>query len=323
MSTASRYQGGLKKESAYGVDPTVDQFFRVIKDTVKPDIATLESKSLRPGQAPHQSGFVNYTQGASGQISMEVSTKQFGAWFAQCFGALTTSGPSASYYTHTYTMDDIDRSHTWQGNRPRFPTNADKAFTFTGGKVSKFKLATSTDNLLLLDVDVDYQNWTYGTALATASYPSADLLFSFLGATVSLGGTTIGALDWSLEVDNSLNVNRRYLDGTGLKSEQKGTGDYPVAMWAVTLDFDDTTQIARIAQASADAGAVAAVNANFAVAGSSSIITVSIPAARFEEGFPEVSGPASLQTPLKGRCMFDGTNSPVTLTYKTLTAQGF
>ncbi len=323
MTTSSRYQGGYKKEGTYGTDPTVDAFFRVIKDEIVPQYAKLQSNSLRPGFVRSQTQFVNWLQGAQGPLSFEVSGKQFAKLFWQCLGAVSSTGPDVpvtGYYQHTYSMHALnDRSFTWQGNRPKFPTDADLAYTFTGGKVTKWKLSNSVEGLLILDLDCDFQSWTNGTALASASYPTvSDPLFSFLGASVTMSGTSVPVYDFSIEVDNSLKVDRRYLDNSqGLKKEQVGSG-FRMGTWSATVDNDNSTQLDRIAKASAAAGNVASIVATWAVAGATEAVQVTLAAPSFDEGYPKVSGPDALNQPLKGQIFDDGTNSPVSIVYTTL-----
>jgi hypothetical protein len=181
------------------------------------------------------------------------------------------------------------------------------------------------EQLLNLDLDVDFQNFTTAGGLQTASYPTADdNLFSFLGASILIDGTNTGVncTDFSVEVDNKLNLNRRYLNGTGLKSEQLTTGEFRVGTWEAKLDFDALTHVNRIAAASAAAGGVVQIQANWGIAGLTDAVTVTLPAARFDEGYPEVTGAQSLMSPLKGPVMFDGTNSPVEVTYVTRSSAG-
>ncbi len=322
MSTASKYQGGFKKESTYGTAVTVDTFFPVVSDTITPQYATLDSNSLRPGFARHQGSYVKYILGAQGQLTFEVSSRQYAKWLFQMMGTVdtTTSLADASYKVHTYTMSaDIGiHSFTWQGARPTFPSDDANPFTFSGGKVSKWKLSNAAEGLLALVLDCDFQDWTDGTALASASYPSGDTLFSFQGASVLFDNTSVDVYDIEVEVDNQLKLDRRYLNGSGLKSEPVENGNFRMGTWAAKMDFDDMTQVDRISAASASAGGVAAIEATWGIPGSDiAELKVTIPAARFDEGFPEVGGPESLTTPLKGAVMFDGTNSPITIVATT------
>jgi hypothetical protein len=91
--------------------------------------------------------------------------------------------------------------------------------------------------------------------------------------------------------------------------------------WSATADFSDLTQYNRFASATR-AGALAAIVATFdgpVAHGGSTLprLEVTIPAARFDAVDVNVSGPEALKQDISGVGLFDGTNSAVTVTYRT------
>jgi hypothetical protein len=89
----------------------------------------------------------------------------------------------------------------------------------------------------------------------------------------------------------------------------------------MTGDFIDLTHYNRFVSATA-AGALAQVIGTWTgpVLGGATTypsLAVTLPTARFDGDTPNVAGPGPLSINLKGRGLYDGTNSPVTLAYVT------
>lgn len=324
MSLAAKFQGGLVLEGAYGTVGTPTRFLEVVQSTIVPQFARIKSQGLRSGVRTQRSKTITpYKLGGQGDITLEVATKGDGIWLKPMLGASATTGPNADgKYTHTGTFADLlTTSFTWQDNRPFHPSDTNQPFTFFGGKVYKWELGNSVDGLLTLKLSCDFMDYDNSTALAAASYPSGFELFSFVGATVTIGGVQFDFTDVMFSFDNSLKLDRRYGRANPLKKEPVEQA-WRVGSWAVAGDYDSLTQLARVASLTA-AGAVAQIVATWQgptlIAGTSyPSVTVTVAAPLFNEGFPTIQGSSPLSQSLKGDILFDDTNSPVAIAYGTV-----
>jgi hypothetical protein len=248
-------------------------------------------------------------------------TKGMGFWLKHMMGGVATSGPSeTSVYTHTGSEGDLlGDSFTCQVNRPFNPSGTNQAFTYSGGKVAKWTLSNSVEGNLLLDLDLDFQKVATNVALATASYPASMEPLSWVGGIVSIGGSAYDVTEFSLEVDNGLNVDRRQIRGNALKKEP--TAGRRSGTFSLSADFDSLTQRNRAAS-DTRAGALATLTGVWkgpTLLGTTIYpeFSVSIAAARFDEWSGAAEGTDAITQELTGAVRYDGTTSPVVVTYKS------
>jgi hypothetical protein len=95
-------------------------------------------------------------------------------------------------------------------------------FTYEGGKITEWTLSNSVEGNLVLELNCDFQQVTTATALATASYPTGMENLTWAGGTLTVGGSQVDVTEFSMTVNNGLNVDRRYISGSTDKKEQTG-----------------------------------------------------------------------------------------------------
>lgn len=316
-------QLGVKKETTYGTAVTVDRFFEFTSESMKLDTGRAESRGLRTGQrAPRSDRFVPYALGASGGISFDVLSKGFGIWLEHMLGTVATAGPTDTAYTHTGTVGTLcGKSFTLQVNRP-FGACGDtpQAFTWEGGKISKWELSLSTEGVLSASFDLVCEDETTATALATASYPASAEIFSWVGGKCTVGGVAVDVKSWKVSVDNKLDDSRIYLRENTRRKEPVES-DYREISAEFVLDFDDLTMYNRFKSATA-AGALALVELQATSAtliGTTTYprVKVTLPAARFDEDSVAVGGTDVLEQSVKVTGLYDGTASPISVAYTT------
>ncbi len=320
--SAMDHQLGVVNEVTYGTPVTVSRFFEYESENISETYGRTEGDPLRVGSGfVRNDRFTPYVGGAAGTLQMTAMTKGFGFWLQHMMGAAATTGPAeTSVYTHTGTEGSlVGKSFTAQVNRPFHPSGTNQAFTYSGGKVSKWTLSNSVDGNLLLDLDCDFQTWDTGIALATASYPSSMEPFSWVGGYVTIGGSNYDVTEFSLEVDNGLDVDRRQIRANPLKKEP--TAARRSASFSISADFDSLVQRNRAA-ATTRAGALAAVTGVWrgpTLLGTTIYpeFSVSLAAARFDEWSGATEGTDAISQSLSGAVRYDGTTSPVVVTYKS------
>lgn len=319
---AMDHQLGVVDESTYGTPVTVTRFFEYESENIAETYGRTEGDPLRVGSGfVRNDRFTPYIGGAAGTIQMTVMTKGFGFWLKHMMGGVATTGPAeTTVYTHTGTEASlVGDSFTCQVNRPFNPSGTNQAFTYSGGKIAKWTLSNSVEGNLLLDLDCDFQTWDTAVALATASYPTSMEPFSWVGGYVTIGGSNYDVTEFSLEVDNGLDVDRRQIRANALKKEP--TSSRRSGTFSITADFDSLAQRNRAASTTR-AGALAAVTGVWrgpTLLGSTIYpeFSVSIPAARFDEWSGATEGTDAISQELSGVVRYDGSASPVTVTYKS------
>lgn len=319
-------QLGAGDESAYGTTVTPSRFFDTYRnpDGISAEWGRVDSAGMRPGQRTARSDrFVNYIKAASGDIEVEVLTKGFGFWLKHMMGAVTTvAGAAGEVNTHTATMGDLQgKSFTAQIGRPFNPSGQVQPFTLSGGKITSWELANSVEDFLICTLSCDFQAEDVATPLAAASYPAAAQSLSWVGGSVTIAGTPFDVSEFSLSVNNNMNVDRRYIRGNALKKEPvEGLREVEFKM---TADFNDLTQRARVASATA-AGALAEIVGTWTGpvqegTTTTPLLRVRVPAARFD-GFSVKGGPDPMTQELTGKGLWDGAASTVTIDYLSLDA---
>lgn len=317
-------QLGVKDETTWGTAVTPDRFFPLLTEGIKEQIDRLESDARRAGLTVQRSDIsIPIYKGSAGAVEIPIMSKSFGFWLKHLLGAVATAGPTDSAYTHTGTVASLKGdSFTAQINRPFHDSETNQAFTFEGGKVTSWEIMLGVDEEAKLSAECDFENYSTATALATASYASGLELMSWAHSesTLTIAGTQVPVTSFKLSCDNALKTDRHYIRGSGLKKEQVANAWREIT-WELTADWDSLTQYNRVittTNAGQYAQIIATVKAPTLIGLSSyPALTITIPAARFDEIDIDNSGfDPNMQT-LSGVVRFDGTNSPVTVAYTT------
>lgn len=317
-------QLGVKAESTYNTGVTVDRFFEFNSESIAVEVGRVESSGIRAGtRAMRSDRRVPYIMGAGGSVEFYVLSKGFGFWLDQCLGTVSTgSAAETVVYTHTGTVGSLTgKFFTAQVGVPQVGGGTITPKTATGGKVKSFELSCATGEALKFSADLDFANLEHSTSLATASYPTSTELLTFVGGSVTVGGTAVNVNKFSVKVDNGLKTDRRYLIASATKKEPVEAGHRKIDV-ELGLDFEGTTHQNRVLSATA-AGAQAAVVltcAGLTTIGSTlkPTVTITIPVVMFDGDTPTVGGPDVVGETVKGMGLYDGTNSPITIAYKTL-----
>ena len=297
-------QIGVAEETTFGTIATPVRFPELVSESITASYARVESNGLRPGRLYRSdSRFTTYIEGASGDLEFEVGSKGFGLFLKHMLGDISTGALTDSTYTHTATPGNLTGlSMTDQIGRPFYDGSSVQPFTYAGGKVTSWELANSNDDNLMATLSMDFVTESTATALAAASYPTGLETFSWVGGSVSIGGTAFDVMEASVTGDNALNVERRYLRNNPAKKEQIGN-DYRSGEFSLTADFDSLAQRNRVASATA-AGAMAEVVLSWqgkTLVGATTYpsLTVTIQG-RFDSFEANIDGPEAITQELSG-----------------------
>ncbi len=312
-------QVGFADEGTYNTAVAVSRFYEFTKEGIEGKYERIESKALRSGTRVLRSDrFQVNPKGANGSIEFEVLNKGFGYFLKHMLGTVTTTG--AGPYTHTGTVSDLTgKFFTTQVGRTKVGTISPDPYTYSGGKVANWTIMNATDGILMLNLGLDFATETFtgsgAFALQAASYPATAELFTFTGGTIQIAGTSVEVNDVSFKGENGLSLDRYFIRSSAVKKEpiEKEMRKY---MFDLTLDYLSTAQYARVASATA-AGALATISATW-TSPTGSVLAVTAPAARFDNGTPNVESADLLNQKLGGMLLDPGTGaSPITIAYTT------
>lgn len=320
---AMDHQLGVANESTYGTAVTVSRFFEYESEGIEESYGRTEGDPLRLGSGfARGDRFTPYFEGASGSVQMAVMTKGFGFWLRHMTGSTpTTTGPAeTTVYTHTAAEGDLyGDSFTLQVNRPFHPAGTNQPFTYAGCKITEWTLSNSVEGNLLLDLNIDAASVATATALATASYPTGMENLSWVGGLITIGGTNVDVTEISVKVDNGLKTDRRFIRQNAAKKEQ--TSSRRKAEFSLKCDFESLAMRAYVASLTA-AGAKATFTATWkgpTLLGTTIYpeFTITAPVGRFDSWKGTTGGTEAIEQELSGEIRYDGTSSPLTLTYKS------
>jgi len=319
-------QLGFKAESTYGTGVTVDKFVEFNSESIAAELGRIESPGIRAATRTLRSDRrVPYIMGASGSVEFDVLSKGFGWWLDKALGSVSTgSAAETVVYTHTGTIGSLTgKFFTAQAGVPQISGSTVTPKTCTGGKVKSFELSCAAGEALKFSADLDFANIEHTTALASATYPTSMEVLTFIGGSLTVGGTATPITKFSVKVDNGLMTDRRYLQSSATKKEPVEAGLRKVDV-ELGLDFDSLTHQDRVLSATAS-GAQAAVVLTCAGIGTigttlKPTVTITLPVVMFDGDTPTVGGPDVVEQTLKGVGLFDGTNQAISIAYKTLDA---
>lgn len=316
------FQVMVKNESVHNTPVTPDRTFEYDSESIEEDYGRTRGDALRVGSAFRRSDrFTPYFKGAAGPLVLPMMTKGMGFWLPHMMGQVATTGPAETVvYTHTGSEATLTGdSFTCQVNRPFHPSGTNQPFTYAGGKVTGWTISNSVDENLMLALDTDFASVATATALATAGYPASMDNLTWAGGLVTIGGSAYDVTNISVAVDNAPNIDRRFLRQNTDKKEQ--ISNARSGTFSLSADFESLTQRNRAA-ATTRAGALTTLVATWkgpTLLGSTIYpeFTVSIAAAEFDKWKGATEGPEGITQELSGEIDYDGSTSPLILTYKS------
>lgn len=308
------YQVMVKNEVTWGTAVTPDRPYALSNESIQEQFGRTEGNALIKGDwFARADQHIPYIAGAAGSLEFDVMTSGFGWWLKQMLGAVNTTGPTDSAYTHTGSFANLNGTgFTCQIGRPRNPSGTVQAFTYEGGKVTEWEISNSVDETLVLTLGCDFQQVATGTALASWGTPTLGTPLSWAGGTVTVGGSSVALDDISISCNNGLNVDRRKINGSTDKKEQ--SGNRREGAFSMSLDFEDITTLRAFAAATTAAGNMAQIVATWvgpAVIGAGATypsFTVTAQC-RFDEWAANIGDGTALKQELSGVIRVDGGNS--------------
>jgi hypothetical protein len=316
---------GIGTESVYGTAVAPTKFFEITKEDIKGNYTRQQAAALSAAFVDRSDRYAVAHKGASGTVDVEVLSKGFGNWLRFMMGTEVTSGPlETTAYTHVGTIGELyGDNFTAQVGRATL-AGVLKPWTYEGGKVTDFAFSNQVDQTLSCSIGMDFETESQpdtpaGVYVLATNIPvvGAEVL-AWQGGTITVAGSALDVSEISVKVDNSLNVDRFYINSAASKKEPNQDGKRPVT-FSVKTPYVDNAWWKKVSSAT-NAGATAVISAKWSgltLLGTTIYpsLQIDIPVARFDEGGPTVDGPGAIDQTLTGVGLYDGTNSAITVTY--------
>jgi hypothetical protein len=343
-------QVGAVAESAYGTPVTVTHFYEFLNETLAFVPTWLDGAGLKAGQAYNRSSRTVQSEFAvTGDLTMEHTSGEaatavadsMGFWWKYAVGSsLVTPVQIAS--TTAYKQIHTNGSKagqfiTAQVGRPQISGVTVQPFTYTGTKVTDWEFSCSDNQIAQLKVTIDGQTELTGgsaPALAAASYPTPNGLFSFANASVfTIGGTAstasgettisggaaIGSRVTAITITGStpMNTTRYGLGNQGLKGEPIENA-IPTITGTLTTEFFSRTEFYDVFKAPTTTALQldftkfdASGNDAAGVAAGANPYRLSfiMPAVKFKTATANVSGPDIVQQTVNFQAYDDGSGT--------------
>ena len=350
MPYASGLSGqiGVKAQGSYATPVTVDHFYEFLSEGFQFIPGFLDGQGLKAGQAYNRSSrTVQSRFDVNGDLTMEHTSGEaanavadsMGFWWKWALGStlVTPTVVVGTAYQQIHTNGSkAGQFITLQVGRPQISGVTVQPFTYTGTKCTDWEFSCNDNQIAQLKLTFDGQTELTSTALAAASYPTPNGLFSFANASVmTLGGTaTTTAGLTSIAGGSALGsrVNGITLTGsTPMKADRYGLGNaglkaepienaIPTITGTLSTEFFSRTELYDVFKASGTNPLQidftkfdsAGNDANGAAAGANPYrLSILLPAVKFKTASANVTSPDVIPQSVGFQAYDDGTSNPV------------
>lgn len=307
---------GTADETVYGTPVAPDHFYEFLTDGVSGAYERIESEGIR-GPVLRADRFAPNPKGAAGDFEVEVLDKGFDFWLKHMLGDVTVDGTTQAVTAVPGSL--AGKSFSYHAARYSPGLDALVPFAYSGGKVTEWEISAEVDGILKAKVTCDFAsetvNGTGAQALATASYEAGSQLMTFIGGSVTVGGSAVPVTSISVTGNNGLKVDRYAMRGANSTTKREPKeNDLREFGFTLGMEFEDTAMHDRI-RATLAAGTLAVVNLSFD-SPQGGTLTIALPAARFDEGPVNAAREVTTQE-CTGKALdpADGTNKAISVVY--------
>jgi hypothetical protein len=323
MALPVNSQFGFAKESSWGTAVTPTKFFEYENESFAGTSEYYDGVGLRADTTfTPASRTKKLKRTAGGAMSMSMPYKNLGAILDQMVtGTITPVVVNGTGFKSTFNVGlgaAPTKSATIQINKPR-SDSTDVAFTYPGSQITEAGFSFETGGVPTLNTSWLAKDETTptttpsGAALASASYPANDNIWTDLEITVSVNSVTATRvtgvnLNWSIP-----RAVRPFLDGAATYGQPVVNGRAGIE-GTINAEWDDTTvAYYDLFRAGTMVPIVVTVASTTAIAGSTAFPTMvyTMTSAQLRGTSPTVGGPDLIGLSIPFVVKYDGTNAPL------------
>ncbi|HUZ00503.1 MAG TPA: phage tail tube protein [Thermomicrobiaceae bacterium] len=303
-------QFGMVDEVTWGTYLAPTRFLEFDSETIKAVPKQILSRGLGRARTQRGAQARTFITGAAGDTVHDVMTAGFGLTFKHMLGAVATTGV-ADPYTHTFTPDTVGLkglSAVVQIGRPAISGTVEP-FSYTGGKITKVKLAAALDAALKATISWDFQTEDTTQLLAAKAYAAGGVPLAFVDGSLTIGGVTQFIKAAELDIETGLDVARRGLGN--VKKEQLANNELKIS-GSFDFELEDLVRHGDLVAGTL----VTTVALNFA--NGTHALNITIPQMVYSPGGePMVAGMGVVQEKMPWQATDDGTDPIITIAYVT------
>lgn len=341
-------------EATWGVAPALTSavFYEFKSETLKLNKKTVQGQGLHGGGLHDRASrrVISYYDAAGG-ITMDLPSQGLNQLLYQMFGsfgqtkaALAEDGTTGAYSSTHAPGSTFGHGMCWQKGVPTVDTATVEPFTYVGGKLTDWTVSCQLGALAELQMTWDFRNELAGAGngdpnngtipgLQAFTEPTTNSVFHFREATLLTGGTPTTASgvtsisgasvagnvkSANIKYAFSLDTQRIFLGSQGFKAEQiennfrKISGDFEVEWLSTQAMYN------AYAADTPTALQLEFIGPGIGTGSDKSSLILMIPQVRFDDGSPQVPGPAVVTQKIPFTGLDDGTNNAIQATYVTL-----
>lgn len=258
MATPQDFSLNIKEETTYGTYIAPTRALEFLDGTeFETQIEFYEGMGLKVGnRAALVDRSVETVRGVEGKVSIEALTKGGGVLLDAAAGDSTVTLVSGSTYQHIFFPGDAPASLTMQQGVPQTTAGTVDVFSYLGCMVSSYSFNLERNGQAQFEYDIVGRQVDTAQSLASLTYPASAIPFTFKDASVKFGGTVTAPTttvlgsssasastdiyDFSVTIDNKLNLDRRNFGSAGLRSKPI-VGGYREITGKFTAEYEGTS----------------------------------------------------------------------------------
>ena len=256
MATPQDFSLNVVEESSYGTYVAPTRAVEYLDGTeLMTEVEFYDGEGMKAGnRASNESRAIEVQRGVTGKIVTEAVTKGLGRLLDWAAGDSAVTSVSGSTYQHNFYPGDTPASFTAQQGVPQTTAGTVDVYSYLGCMVTGWSFSVGRGAEAKFEFDVVGRALATSESLATLTYPTGYSVYSFKDAAATYGGTVTpptttalasggtavtNILEFSLQVDNKLNVDRRYFGSSGLRSKPI-VGGYREITGSFTAAYEGT-----------------------------------------------------------------------------------
>jgi hypothetical protein len=323
MALPVNSQFGFKKETTWGTAVTVDKFFEYESESLALSREYYDGVGLRADTTFGPSSRAKaLKRTAAGDMSMTLPYKNLGAILDQMVtGVVTPVVVNGTGYKSTFSVGlgaAPTKSATLQVNKPR-SDSTDVAYTYPGSMITAAGFSFATGGVPTLSTSWMAKDETTpgttpsGAALASATYPSGDNIWTDIEIAVSVNSVTATRvtgveLNWQIP-----RATRPFLDTSSTYGQPVVNGRAAIE-GTINAEWDDTTvAYYDLFRAGTMVPIIVTVASTTVIPGSTAFPTMvyTMTNAQLRGTSPTVGGPDLIGLSIPFVVKYDGTNAPL------------
>jgi hypothetical protein len=256
MATPQDFSLNVVEETTYGTYVAPTRALEYLDGTeLMTEVEFYDGVGMKSGnRGPSEDRAIETQRGVTGKIALEAATKGLGRMLKWAAGDGASTLVSGSTYQQNFYPGDTPASFTCQQGVPQTTAGTVDVYSFLGCMIPSWSFSVGRGSEAKFEFDVVGRSLDTAQSLASLTYPSGAAVYSFKDAAATYGGTVTaptttalasggtsasGIAEFTLNVDNKLNVDRRYFGSAGLRSKPI-VGGYREVTGSFTAVYEGT-----------------------------------------------------------------------------------